>query len=506
MNKILITFSSLLIILFISSCTTQEDINYTTIQNEILNNPKSFFYINVKEYPSKKNKLPIGIFDSGTGGLTVLDAIVNADQFNNSDHTISTLGDKNRDFDEECFIYLGDKANMPYGEYSGHGKTDLLKEHVIKDMQFLLGNKYYKNGNSKTPQIDKQEIKALVIACNTATAYGKIDIENFIERAELDIKVIGVIGAGVRGALESITKEENAVIGIMATAGTVASNGYTNTVAEQKKILEYTGTIESYQQAGIGLAAAIDGEKDYLNPDLEKPRENYRGPSLKNEKAKIDKSLLNKYAFDFDHNQILFNGSKDNPSELQLNSIRNYISYHVISLLETIKNSDTKNKLKSVILGCTHYPFYMKEFQNEFNRAYNLKENEKYVYRQYMNKDIKLVDPAVNTAKELYAYLNKAKLFNNGNILDSEFYISVPNYLNENNIIDESGNFTYEYKYGRDAGNIQEYVKRVPFSRLSLSNDLIDRLSKQIPYTFELIKSFNHNHSKTDYLLDKERI
>ncbi len=492
--------------LLVVSCSQEQDLKKTTIQDDILKNKNSFFYIDVHDYPKKDKKLPIGIFDSGTGGLTVLDAIVNSDQFSNSNHTYKTSGDSKRDFDEEAFIYLGDKANMPYGEYAGNNKTDLLKEHVIKDMQFLLGNKYYTTKNDKNPQTNKQPIKALVIACNTATAYGKNDIEKFIERAGLDLKVIGVIGAGVRGALETIDEDEDAIIGIMATAGTVASNGYPNTVNEQKERLEYKGNIESYQQAGIGLAAAVDGEIDYLDPELTAPRNDYRGPSFNNDKAKIDKNILDRYNFDYSKNYILLKGTKDDPIEIQLNSINNYITYHVISLMEKIKASGTKNKLRAVILGCTHYPFFMKEFQAEYDRAYNLKENGQYVYRPYMAKQVKLIDPAVNTAKELYVYLGKSQLFNNGDIMKSEFYISVPNVLNKNNIIDANGNFTYEYKYGRDAGYIQEYVKRIPFSRRSLSNDLIERLSEQIPFTFKLIESFNRTNPKTKFLTEKENI
>ncbi len=110
------------------------------------------------------------------------------------------------DFLNESFIYLGDKANMPYGEYSGSNNTPLLKEHIIKDAQFLLGNKYYKNQKSDKYNTDKSQIKALVIACNTATAYGKQDIEKFIEESKLDIKVIGVIGAGFEAHLKTFQK------------------------------------------------------------------------------------------------------------------------------------------------------------------------------------------------------------------------------------------------------------------------------------------------------------
>ncbi len=479
-----------LLLLFLVSCSTEKNSTEKTIQNEISNNKNSFFYVNFNNYPSKNKKLPIGIFDSGTGGLTVLDAILNSDNFNNSSHKFNNSGDKKIDFISESFIYLGDKANMPYGEYSGNNKTDLLKEHIIKDVQFLLGNKYYSSKNSSQFEKDKSPVKAIVIACNTATAYGKSDIENFINDAGLDIVVIGVIGAGVRGALENIKKEESATIGIMATAGTVASNGYPNTVVEQKANLNYSGDIITFQQAGIGLAAAIDGEKDYLDESLKSIRKNYRGPSFTIKNALIDKTILNRYNFDFSNNQILFSGNEKHPSQIQLNSIDNYIKFHVISLLEKIKNSDSKVRLKSVILGCTHYPFFTDNFNDVFQFAYNYKEGSKFIYRDYMEKEISLVDPAINTAKELYTYLRQNDLFNDGSIENSEFYLSVPNLTNKNNQLKDKQNFTYEYKYGRTQGEIQEYVRRVPFSDSTISKELTERLKVQIPLTYGLINKF----------------
>jgi glutamate racemase len=485
---------ALLFFLIAAGCGTRQHATTQNIQDVILNDPGSFFYINFKNYPRHDAKLPVGIFDSGTGGLTVLDAILNSDNFDNQTH--QKKKDGKIDFMSEWFIYLGDKANMPYGEYPGNHKTKLLKEHVIKDAAFLLGNKYYPSQTAKHYRTDKPPVKAIVIACNTATAYGKNDVEKFVKRAGLNMKVIGVIGAGVRGALENIRKDEDAAIGIMATAGTVASHGYPNTVDEQKEKLGYTGKIVTFQQPGVGLAAAIDGEKDYLDPALKTVRKNYRGPAFNNKTAPIDRSILKRYHFDYSGNHLLFTGDKDNPKEIQLNSVGNYIRYHVISLLETLRKSGTTVPLKSIILGCTHYPFYMNDFRQTLQFAYNYKENGKYVYRPFMAKEVKLVDPAVNTAKELYVYLKKNHLFNNGKLSNSEFFISVPNLDNPNVKLSDSLNFTYAYKYGRKAGEIQQYVKRVPFSRRNLSPALLYRLQTKIPLTYKLIEGYM-NRNKT---------
>ena len=60
---------------------------------------------------------PIGVFDSGTGGLTVLEQILELDQFDNRRQALLEKGDGRRDFAREDFIFLADQANMPYGNY-----------------------------------------------------------------------------------------------------------------------------------------------------------------------------------------------------------------------------------------------------------------------------------------------------------------------------------------------------------------------------------------------------
>lgn len=501
MKKSVIKLFNLLLIvssLLLAQCSSDNNVELSSIEKTILSDTSSVFYIDVKNYPIKNKYLPIGIFDSGTGGLTVMDAIVNFDGFDNETKAINSDGVL--DFEKECFIYLADQANMPYGNYPSEGKTDLLKEHILKDMQFLLGNKYYRFAVDEQYQTDKQPVKAIVIACNTATAYGMSDIENFLQKANLEMKVIGVINAGVKGAFENISEDENFSIAVMATEGTVLSNGYINAINEFIKTNGYQGDIHIFQQAGVGLAGAIDGINDYINSSAISFRKEYKGPSFTNKQAKIDKNILNRYNFDWGNNKILFTGEKGNPDEIQLNSIENYIYYNVVSLLEQIKNSEVAKPLKTIILGCTHYPFYSDIFNHKLKELYNLEENGGYVYRNFMNEEITLIDPAINTAKELFEYLKENELFNNSALKESEFYISVPNVLNENVQLDDTGNFTYNYKYGRAALEIQEYVKKVPFNKLNLHTDIVEMLREKTPLIYKLITSFNTSNNKTDFL------
>lgn len=492
------------VFLFLISCKNDEE--ELKIIQTILEDKSSYFYTDIEPYKKKDEKLPIGIFDSGTGGLTVFDAIVNFDNYNNKNHSFSQNGDSIRDFNSEFFIYLADQANMPYGNYGGHNKTDLLKEHVIKDTQFLLGNKYYEKPEDTVYIENKLPIKALVIACNTATAYAKEEIENLVKKANIDLKVIGVIGAGVRAALENISLNSNLSLAVMATAGTVSSNGYVKEIQQQLKQSNNIGDISIYQQAGIGLAGAIDEVIEFIDESANSPRENYKGPSDKNEKILINREILLRYGFDWSDNKMLYNGNLDNPVNIQINSVNNYISYHLTTLLEQILNSKKQNKLKSVILGCTHYPFYTEVFKQKIEKLRNYREGDTYIYKTLLDQDIEFIDPALFTAKELYEYLLDEGLFNNNDINNSEFYISVPNKTNKNIIIDEYGNFTYDYKYGRNVNEIQEYVKRVPFNNTNISYNVIERLEEKIPFTYSLIKNFTNNNSKTEFLTDEEKL
>jgi glutamate racemase len=312
----------------------------------------------------------------------------------------------------------------------------------------------------------------------------------------------------VRGTLASLKKDENAIVGVLATAGTVASKGYSNTLLKFKNELGYTGNIEVFSQGGVGIAEAVDEDPDYFDKNLKKPRDSYKGPGLDSD-VKIDNTLFDVYNFAFDNSKMLCDTEKaDDCSILQINDAKNYVRYHLVTLMEQIRQSKTNNKLKSIILGCTHYPYMTEEIHAILKELYNYKGKDgKHMYRDFMVENIKLIDPAVDTAKELHEHLKNEALFNpNGNIKNSEFYISVANKDNPNNTIDEQGRFPYEYKYGRNAHEIQEYVKVVPFSRDNISYDILTRFQQQIPYVYQLMQNFNQNNEKTAHLDAKSKI
>lgn len=475
------------------------------IEKAILKDKKNFYYIDFKNYNATDPSLPIGVFDSGTGGLTILNTLVQFDQHNNA--TKSAGKDDTPDFVKEKFIYLADQANMPYGNYYSEKKNDLLVEHIIKDAQFLLSDKYYLNNVTKNYSSDKQKVKAIVIACNTATAYGKEYIEDFIKTTGINLKVIGVIDAGAQGTLDVFKKDENGSIGVFATVGTIASKGYENTILALKDKLGYKGNLQVYNQGGYGLAEAVDEEPDFINRKAIAPTANYRGPKLDSGAYKIERTLLDVYNFDFSNHKMLCDSKTDECGNMQLNAADNYARYHLVSLMEKIRNTKDAQPLKALVLGCTHYPFLISDIRKILADLYNFQKNGVFIYRPFMNKDIQIIDPAVNVATELYSYLNKQHLFNpTGNMNASEFFISIPNIDNKSVITDKEGRFTYNYKYGRNAGEIQEYVKVVPFSRNNIPAETLDRIKTVIPSTYKLIQKFHTDNSKLLTLPEVEKI
>lgn len=138
---------------------------------------------------------PLGVFDSGLGGLTVAAAL-------------------RRALPSERIIYLGDTARVPYGTRSA--------ETVVR----------YARGCARL--LLDRGVKALIIACNTVSAVA-VDIL----RAELDLPVLGVVEPGARAALDALALSgRGGPVGVLGTAGTVASGAYPRAVSQLSTRLE----------------------------------------------------------------------------------------------------------------------------------------------------------------------------------------------------------------------------------------------------------------------------
>lgn len=128
----------------------------------------------------------IGVFDSGFGGLTVLQQLIDI-------------------LPQERFIYYGDTARLPYGEKS----RETIIRYSIENTIFLL----------------EKEIKLLVVACNTATAHALEKLQKIF-----NIPVVGVINPCVEQAIQ-ISKNKR--IAVLGTKGTINSQSYQQAILKQ---------------------------------------------------------------------------------------------------------------------------------------------------------------------------------------------------------------------------------------------------------------------------------
>ena len=67
--------------------------------------------------------------------------------------------------------------------------------------------------------------------------------------------------------------------------------------------------------------------------------------------AAIDESLMDRYGFTWDNHEMLYSGTREKPENLQINSVENYVRYHAVSLLETVRNTEGAPKLKAISKG-----------------------------------------------------------------------------------------------------------------------------------------------------------
>lgn len=431
------------------------------------------------------NNSPVGVFDSGTGGLTVLEAMLTLDAFNNE--TGKPGADGKLDFQSEFYQYLADQANMPYGNYASENKTDLLKEYILKNMNFFLQNKYALQKGTDFVLKDKPVVKVIVIACNTATAYALPDIKAMVKAQGFNIPVIGVIEAGSKAALQYQKDHQVGTIGVFATAGTVASNGYPKTLQSMAAKYGFK-KLSVISQGGVGLAESIDRDWSFYVDTLTKARKEYKGPSLKNA-LKIDTALMKIYHFNRSYNQLLCEYDDSGKClDVQLNDPANYVRYHLVTLLEKMIAENYAKPMNTLILGCTHYPYLKDTIAQVLTELYNFQSDGNYRYRKFLAEKVELVDPALETAKDAYIAMRQNDLMNNSVIQGNNFFITIPNVGLKEVQLQQDGWFTYQYKYGRKAGENKRYVQFVPFDTKNISTATYNRFKVALPHVYTEIE------------------
>jgi len=176
-------------------------------------------------------KKPIGVFDSGVGGLTVYKAI-------------------RAHFPEEDLIYFGDTARVPYGPKS----PNTIIEYSLQNARFLLQN----------------QIKILIVACNTSSSVALPALERITK-----IPIIDVIQPGSE---QAVLKTQNGRIGVIGTEGTIRSNAYTKSIRKLNKDAEVFSVAcplfvplaeEGWNENKVAYDIAYEYLKDLVKKDID---------------------------------------------------------------------------------------------------------------------------------------------------------------------------------------------------------------------------------------------
>jgi len=170
------------------------------------------------------NDKPIGIFDSGIGGLTLVREV-------------------SLQLPQENILYFGDTARVPYGSKS----PKVVQSFARQDASFL-----YDKG-----------VKAIIIACNTASAEAFDILQN-----ELDIPVIGVIKPGAKAAAENT---KNGKVGVIGTLGTISSGAYTKMIHDIDESIEVTAAacplfVPLVEEGWESKSVTREIAEEYLSP------------------------------------------------------------------------------------------------------------------------------------------------------------------------------------------------------------------------------------------------
>ena len=166
---------------------------------------------------------PIGVFDSGIGGLTVVKRIAAA-------------------LPEENIVYFGDTARVPYGSKS----NDTVIEYSIEDAKFLM----HKN------------VKAIVVACNTVSSVALDELKKIF-----NVPIIGMIEPGARTAVKTT---KNNRVGVIGTRTTISNKAYLNKIKELNPEIQVFETacplfVPLAEEGWIDHKATYEIAEEYLN-------------------------------------------------------------------------------------------------------------------------------------------------------------------------------------------------------------------------------------------------
>ena len=456
------------------------------IAQKALTDTASVYYTDMSSYPEDISKLPIGVLDCSVNGFEVVERLLTLDRFDNI--TGKPGPDGIVDFGGENIQFLSDRANGPYGGYIEEGNLDFLKEQVLSNTLFLMGDDFFNLAGDEYRSGYKEQVKLIIVSSPVADLRVLPDVENFLEQSGTGVKAIGVVEAGVQEAVSDVDEDGNLCVGVLFAPDGVSSIEYESMI--RKAVGNTGGKVQVLNQEAVGLDAAIKGDTAYVDTTAVVARGSYAGPVSGVSYNNIDMSLFDRYGFNTQGNALLYPGKGD-LSGVQLNSVENYVRFHLVSMIERHRRSGSRVPISSIILADGSYAQVRGVLEEVMDELYNYRRGGIYLYRSGISPDFRFIDPAECAAVEAYKILrNDRNLALRGDMTRLESFISLPSASLPEDVLNPDGTMKDGFKYGRQCGSEELTTKVVPFAPRYVTPEIMNYIERNNSEVYSLIRNY----------------
>ncbi|HIZ87057.1 MAG TPA: hypothetical protein IAC03_02725 [Candidatus Coprenecus pullistercoris] len=458
------------------------------IAEKALNDTASVYYNDFSAYRRDISALPVGVFGCGVNSFGVTEELLAIDCFDNI--TGALRPDGIADFGGENIQLLTDLANGPYEGYVSSGNVDYLQEQVLRNALFLMGGSYYNLVEDEYRSGYKEPVKLIIVSSPTADLYGMSVLDAFLKESGTGVKAVGVTEAAVKEAVSDIDEEGHLCVGVMYPPDGVSSIEYEKMIRQMAASKNQSADrIQILNQEAVGLAAAINGDTAYVDTVATAARSSYAGPVTGISYNNIDISLFDRYGFETSGHALLY-ARRGTLSGVQLNSVENYVRFHLVSMIERHRRSGSTVPISSIILVDPGYSQAVDIMRQVVDELYNFKRGGVYLYRNSISPDVKFINPAESAVMEAYRILRQDNhLALRGEKTELMPFVSMPSGSLSADALNADGSMKDSFKFGRQSGTEDISTKVVPFAPGYVGEDLLNYVGRNSSRTFSMIRN-----------------
>lgn len=330
------------------------------IISEALYDTSSVYYLDKKVFTENVSQFPIGLLSNNIQDVSLLEVLLAADNFDNI--TGAEVPDGIRDFAGEYFDFCC---------FTSPSNTDSLQTHTVKEALYLLNAE-----NGKLPS------KSIIITDYYTASLATERVNELLSDAHLDLRVVSPLQSGLDKILESLP-------------------------AQDKKRTTGIGILSSQAAIETGVFNSLKNNQNFV---VTQPFTFNAAPSLTSSKYPIDTKLIPAYHFIYSQDHISYSGSRYAPRSMNIYSEQNLLRYFLTHLLEQMRESANPPALSYLVLGDNSLSAHKKEIKDILDALRDYRQNGRYVYRHLISNNIVLIDPADETARNVYRLMLKDRL------------------------------------------------------------------------------------------------